>query len=186
MVDKGPDGASLRGAWRSLGQRVAVAGGSFVALLSLFHHVPASTAALRGAAAWFGVLVLTRASRRAEVLYDRGDIVAIRLDGEATADLHDVFEWSDGTFRVVARQDVPEVSDEDADTAEWVRPSKVPEGEGEGEDTGRQRLLRVVEVALSSVAFEAAKRRPQTTSLPPQEKTRASTFPPPQASRGKE
>ncbi len=62
MVDKGPNEASLRGAWRSLGQRIAVAGGCFVALLSLFHHVPASTAALRGGAAWLGVILLTRFS----------------------------------------------------------------------------------------------------------------------------
>ena len=61
-VDKAADEVSLRAAWRSLGQRIAVAGGSFVALLSLFHHVPASTAALRGGAAWLGVILLTRFS----------------------------------------------------------------------------------------------------------------------------
>ncbi len=39
---------------------MAVAGGSFVALLSLFHHVPVTTAALRGGATWFVVLVAAR------------------------------------------------------------------------------------------------------------------------------
>jgi hypothetical protein len=62
MVDRAPDIASLTVAWRSLGQRVAVAGGCLVGLLSLFHHVSASTAALRGAATWIGVLALTRFS----------------------------------------------------------------------------------------------------------------------------
>ena len=62
MVDKAPDASALSAAWRSLGQRIAVAGGCFVALLSLFHHVPTSTAALRGGIAWIGVLALTRFS----------------------------------------------------------------------------------------------------------------------------
>ena len=60
MVDRNLGEVALGNAWRSFGHRVAVLGGSLVALLSLFHHVPASTAALRGGAAWFAVLLLTR------------------------------------------------------------------------------------------------------------------------------
>ena len=60
MVDKVADGASLRSAWRSLGQRVAVAGGAFVAFVALFHHVPPSTAALRGGVTWLALLAATR------------------------------------------------------------------------------------------------------------------------------
>jgi len=59
-VDKAAGEAFLASAWGSLGHRVAVTGGSFVALLSLFHHVPPSTAALRGAGTWFALLVVAR------------------------------------------------------------------------------------------------------------------------------
>ena len=60
MADRAPDEALLREAWRSVGHRFAVLGGSFVALLSLFHHVPVSTAALRGGSTWLAVLVVAR------------------------------------------------------------------------------------------------------------------------------
>ena len=60
MVDRGSGEVPLVSAWRSLGRRVSVAGGSFVALLSLFHHVPVSTAALRGGGTWIALLLATR------------------------------------------------------------------------------------------------------------------------------
>lgn len=46
--------------WRPLSHRIAVVGGSFVALLSLFHHVPVMTACLRGGTAYVAVLVVSR------------------------------------------------------------------------------------------------------------------------------
>ncbi len=60
MVDRATGEAALRNAWRSFAHRLAVVGGCFVALLSLFHHVPASTAALRGGVAWLAVQALAR------------------------------------------------------------------------------------------------------------------------------
>lgn len=60
MSDKGYGGPDLRPTWRSLAHRVAVAGGSLVALISLFHHVPVSVAALRGAIAYVAVLAVSR------------------------------------------------------------------------------------------------------------------------------
>lgn len=60
MVDRSSGEVPLVSAWRSLGRRVSVAGGSFVALVSLFHHVPASTAALRGGGTWIALLLATR------------------------------------------------------------------------------------------------------------------------------
>ena len=60
MSDRASGEASFREAWRSFGHRIAVIGGSFVALLSLFHHVPVSTAALRGGATWLAVLIVAR------------------------------------------------------------------------------------------------------------------------------
>lgn len=76
MVDKVVDGASLRRIWTSLGQRVAAAGGAFVALYALLHHVPPSTAALRGGAAWLALLVAVRLGGWALA-------TACRLDEEA-------------------------------------------------------------------------------------------------------
>ena len=73
MVDRATDGISLQTAWRALGQRVAVIGGSFVGLLSLLNHVPTSTAALRGGAAWAVVLIMTWLSGHALGLAQRFD-----------------------------------------------------------------------------------------------------------------
>ena len=60
MADKRPDEVALRQAWRPLSHRFAVATGSFVALVSLFHHVPVSTAALRGAGTYAAILLVAR------------------------------------------------------------------------------------------------------------------------------
>ncbi len=60
MSDKSDGEIQLRHAWRSLSHRLAVAGGSFVALLSLFHHVPVSVAAMRGAAGYFALLIVSK------------------------------------------------------------------------------------------------------------------------------
>ena len=58
MSDK-PSGAihPASGA-RPLLRRAAVAAGCFAGLISLFHHVPVSIAALRGAASFLGVLLV--------------------------------------------------------------------------------------------------------------------------------
>jgi len=53
-------GSPLSAAWRALAHRSAVAGGCAAAIVSLWHHVPVSTAALRGGAAWLAVLVTAR------------------------------------------------------------------------------------------------------------------------------
>ncbi len=58
MTDNGCDEFSLQATWRAMGHRIAVIGGCFVGLISLFNHVPVSTAVLRAAAAWFAVQVL--------------------------------------------------------------------------------------------------------------------------------
>jgi hypothetical protein len=75
MVDRSPDGVPLHHAWRAFAARLAVAAASFVALLSLFRHVPASTAALRGAVTFCALRLAARlafaALERADAL-DRG------------------------------------------------------------------------------------------------------------------
>ena len=60
MVDKPADGTTLQSAWRSLGQRIAVAGGALVAILGLLYDVPTTTAALRGAGTWLALLAAVR------------------------------------------------------------------------------------------------------------------------------
>jgi hypothetical protein len=60
MLDKGSGESPLQSSWRAITRRLAVAAGSFAALLSLLHHVPVSIASLRGGAAWLVVLALSR------------------------------------------------------------------------------------------------------------------------------
>ncbi|MFT5291101.1 MAG: hypothetical protein ACI8PQ_001698 [Planctomycetota bacterium] len=55
-----PRGRVLEAAWRALSHRTAVAGACAAAIVSLQNHVPLSTAALRGGATWFVVLVTAR------------------------------------------------------------------------------------------------------------------------------
>jgi len=60
MTDKRSDEFTLRHAWGPLSHRLAVATGSFVALVSLLHHVPVSTACLRGGGAFVALLIVSR------------------------------------------------------------------------------------------------------------------------------
>jgi hypothetical protein len=76
MVDTATGETSSRDALRALGSRIAVAGGSFAALLSLLYHVPASTAALRGGATWLVVLLVSRLGAHALGLAQRLDEAA--------------------------------------------------------------------------------------------------------------
>jgi len=82
MVDRAGIETSLSTAWRSLGTRAAVTGGSLAALISLFHHVPVSTAALRGGAAWIALLVGTRIGALALGYAERFDEMATESDND--------------------------------------------------------------------------------------------------------
>jgi len=83
MTDNGYDEFSLHTAWRAIGHRVAVIGGCFVGLIALFNHVPVSTAALRGGAAWLAVQVLAWLSGLALGLAQRFDVADLdRKKGE--------------------------------------------------------------------------------------------------------
>jgi len=60
MPDK-PSGEAYRASSAlPLARRAAVAAGCFVGLISLFHHVPVSIAALRGGATYLAVLIVGR------------------------------------------------------------------------------------------------------------------------------
>jgi len=60
MTDRSYDAVSLRSAWRSLGHRLAVAGGCVAALVSLLNHAPVLNASLRGVVAYAAVLIVAR------------------------------------------------------------------------------------------------------------------------------
>jgi hypothetical protein len=79
MADRSPAEVPLLRVWTAFSARLAVAAASFVALLSLFHHVPVSTAALRGAVTFcalrFAARLALAALQRADAS-DRGASVA--------------------------------------------------------------------------------------------------------------
>ena len=60
MTDTPIETVQLREAWQSLGHRLAVAGGCLIGLISLFHHVPVSTASLRGAALYIAIRLIAK------------------------------------------------------------------------------------------------------------------------------
>lgn len=62
MVDRptGPEPLVLL--WREIATHLAVAIGAFTALGSLFFHVPVWVASLRGAIAFFGLVILNHAT----------------------------------------------------------------------------------------------------------------------------
>ncbi len=61
MTDRAVKTVQLRAAWHSLGHCLAVAGGSLIGLISLFHHVPVSTASLRGGALYLAIRLISKA-----------------------------------------------------------------------------------------------------------------------------
>ena len=55
-----------------------------------------------------GLLLLRNDDGRvAEIVYDRGELTGIRLEGEDAEDLHGVFGWDEGTFRIEALAHAP-------------------------------------------------------------------------------
>ncbi len=77
MADRKSVEVPLRHAWQAFSCRLAVAAASFVGLLSLLRHVPASTAALRGAVTYF---VLRFAARLAGAALERAEALDRRAD----------------------------------------------------------------------------------------------------------
>jgi hypothetical protein len=129
-----------------------------------------------------GLLTLEKGGQQAEAVYDRGDLVAIHVDGTEDDDLHEVFAWEEGHFEITAHSEPPAVADleppEETDE-EGVPTTKVRKLE----ETGLQ-FLRSVEMTLSSIVDERQKRRPATRASPPMPatpKTRPPTDPPGQA-----
>jgi len=145
---------------------------------SLAVHVPADLMGYCERAGLTGVLTLENEGRRAEAVYDRGELQAIRVDGEDADDLNKVFGWEEGHFEVATHTVLPpivpepleEVAEEDPSEREPTMPRLKPRPDA----TGKQ-FLKSVEVALASIVEEREKRRsPSRTSppLPPAPKAR--------------
>ena len=65
---------------------------------SLRVHVPADLMAYCERAGLTGVLKLSHEDRRAEAIYENGELLAIALDGRDDADLQQIFAWEEGVY----------------------------------------------------------------------------------------
>jgi hypothetical protein len=136
---------------------------------SLAVHVAADLMNYCEQAGLTGLLRLTNAGRAAQMVYDRGELVGIRVDGSDDADLQKVFGWEEGTFEIEARPLAPTLEAElaldepEEDPAD--RDPTIPRIAPRGEPTGVH-FLNVVEVALSHVMQERESYRPPTRTGP--------------------
>lgn len=147
---------------------------------SLAVHVPADLMRYCEQAGLTGTLRFEQAGRTACAVYDRGELVGIRVDGREDADLHRVFGWEEGTFTVEARPLRPTLDEElelDIEVAEpepgreptldpIEREPTIPRIERRRDETG-QHFLTVMEVTLSKVLEDRESYRPPSRSSPP-------------------
>lgn len=146
-------------------------GDDFVRTGSLAVHVPADLMNYCEHAGLTGVLELRHEGRRAEALYEAGELLAIQLDGEGTDDLTEIFGWEQGRFRIEIDPAAPERARDEAPTTEL--PVVPREGKPKREDT--RQFLRVLELALVDVIDKSERARSPTRTSPP--------LPPPPAAR---
>lgn len=137
---------------------------------SLAVHVPADLMNYCEQSGVTGTLKLLREGKQAELVYDAGELLAIRLDGKEDADLSDVFAWDEGSFDIAVGKDVealvppslrahePEDRSEREPTTQFVRPRS--------DDTGKS-FLKVFEVALTDVVATRERVRPKSRTSPP-------------------
>jgi hypothetical protein len=97
-----------------------------------------------------GSLSVRRRQREARLGYTRGELVDIRVDGEAQDDLLAVFEWESGEFRIELADERP------AEDDSWaIRP----------EQLSAEAAPLAVEMSLDQIVEEGRSRRP--SNLPP-------------------
>lgn len=138
---------------------------------SLAVHVPADLMNYCESAGLTGTLKLKKEGEVVELVYESGELLAIRIDGREGADLSHVFAWDEGRFEIrvgrEVRSLVPQgvVSREAEDdpssrepTTQFVRPKK--------DDTGKH-FLKVFEVALTDIVATREKARPASRTSPP-------------------
>jgi len=136
---------------------------------SLAVHVPADLMNYCESSGVTGTLKLNHEGTLAELVYDAGELLAIKLDGEEDADLSAIFAWDEGSFDIQVGKDVKslvpvsmrapsaEDSTEREPTTQFVRPR---------ESTG-QHFLKVFEVALTDVVETRERVRPKLRTSPP-------------------
>lgn len=132
---------------------------------SLEVHVPADLMRYCERAGLTGVLDIRDGDRVAEIAYSKGELYGIRLD--KLDELHEVFGWEEGTFRIEVRGEAP---DYEAELTEppppAADPSEHPAPHPEADATGKH-FLKVVEVTLAEIVKEREQRRPATRTSPP-------------------
>lgn len=131
---------------------------------SLEVHVPADLMNYCEQGGLTGTLCLLRNDERVELVYEAGELLAIRVDGEEDADVSHAFGWNEGSFRIevndAARGLVPNANEpEDSEpplarepTMQFVKPRR--------EDTGQ--FIKVVEVALATIVESRERARPSS------------------------
>jgi hypothetical protein len=156
-------------------------GDDFVRTGSLAVHVPADLMTYCERAGLTGSLELRHGERRAEAIYDAGELLAIELDGRGDADLSEVFAWTQGSFRIELDPSAPARLRTDE-----ARPATDDTGRPQRDDT--RQFLRVVEMALVDVLDESERARSPTRTSPPlppppKARPRPDAVPPPPPSR---
>jgi hypothetical protein len=121
---------------------------------SLSVHVAADLMNYCERAGLTGVLTLRSGDRSAEIIYEAGELLGIRVDGELEEDVGEVFAWDEGTFVVEALAELPDLGVELEPAPPVPRPGETP-------------LLRVVEVTLASILEQRESRRPGSHTGPP-------------------
>ena len=139
---------------------------------SLAVHVPADLMNYCERAGFTGTLTFEREEREAQAVYDRGELIAIRVDGTEDDDLHDVFGWEQGSFEILAYAAAPSLRPEELEEGEpeeddpSEREPTLPRIRTRRDETGQQ-FLSVVEVALTTILEEREKRRSPSRTSPP-------------------
>ncbi|WP_053238232.1 hypothetical protein [Sandaracinus amylolyticus] len=140
---------------------------------SLSVHVPADLMNYCEQAGLTGTLKLDHEGERVELVYEAGELLAIRVDGREDGDLTHVFGWDSGRFEIAVnakvRTLIPELPAEEArkalesddfearePTTQYVRPRNP-------EDTGKH-LMKVLEVALTTIVDQSERARPARVS----------------------
>ncbi len=150
---------------------------------SLAVHAPSDLMTYCENAGLTGTLRLINAGSLVDMIYEAGELLGIRVDGQDNADLSHVFSWEDGRFEIGVGRDVrslvpgaaPEDPSDREPTTQFVRPG--------ANDTG-QHFLKVLEVALTDIVDRREraqhKGRGQQSSAPkPSVRPRPPTLSPP-------
>ncbi len=175
---------------------------------SLAVHIPVDLMTYCERAGLTGLLEFARDGERAEAVYDKGELTAIRFGGRVGGDVNAVFAWETGTFKVEALRVVPELESPSESPSESPQPTEpefeAPVAAASGssarrddtvpvtrkarrrrDDTG-QLFLKVIETTLGAVVAEAERGRSPTRTSPPlaaSPSPRADSVAPPRPSR---